>query len=77
MKIVSVEKDSNYYMINENPARRMVIHMEANGQSLSGDSYIIAHENAYYIEFYSAMAGATQSDTSIASNIMRTFTTIS
>ena len=75
MKVISVEKDNNYYMINGNPARRMVVHWEANGQSLSGDGYIIAHGNAYYMEFYSAMNGSTQSDASTASNIMRTFTT--
>lgn len=74
-EIASVEKDSNYYMINGNPARRMVINWLINGKSLSGESYIIAHDNAYYVELYSAMVGSSQSDAATASNIMRTFTT--
>ena len=76
VKVIFVEKDSNYYMINGNPARRMVIHMESNGQSLIGDSYIIAHENAYYMELYFAMVGATQSDATTASTIMQTLTVL-
>ena len=75
VKITSVEKDSNYYMINGNPARRLVLHWQINGEPLSGDAYIIAHENAYYVEIYSAMVGSSQSDASTASEIMRTFTT--
>jgi hypothetical protein len=74
--IVSVEKDSNYYVINENPARHMVLHWQFNGQPFSGDAYIIAHGNAYYLELFCVMGGASQSDTSTATTIMRTFTTI-
>lgn len=75
LKITSLEKDGNYYVINGNPARRVTIYSQINGQSLNGDAYVIAHGNTYYVEAYFAMAGSTQSDASTASNIMRTFTT--
>lgn len=75
VKISSIERDSNYYLINGNPARRLVLHWQINGEPLNGESYIIAHENSYYVEIYSAMAGSSQADASTASNIMRSFTT--
>ena len=76
VKISSLQKDYNYYTINGNPARRVTVYMTMNGQPLSGDWYIIAHENIYYILGYAAMDGSTQVDSSAASNIMRTFATI-
>jgi hypothetical protein len=71
----NVVKDSNYYLINGNPARHVGFNMIINGQSLPTDCYLIAHENSYYCLFYFAMAGSTPSDASTASNIMRSFTT--
>ncbi|WP_292370724.1 hypothetical protein [Methanoregula sp. UBA64] len=76
VKFTSIVKDSNYYLINGNPARRMTLYMTANGESLSGDWYVIAHGNKYYILGYSAMNGATQSDSSTATTIMQTFATM-
>jgi len=72
-KVDSVEKDNNYYKINGNPARHVGINFEVKGQRLHGDGYLIAHEHLYYLEFYTAMEGASQADASTASNIMQTF----
>lgn len=77
MKFVSLEKDSNYYLINGNPARRVKVYSQINGETLNGDFYLIAHENTYYVEGFFGMEGSTQSDVSTATDIMRTFTTTS
>jgi hypothetical protein len=71
----NVEKDSNYYLINGNPARHAKFDVKMNGQPLSTDCYLIANKNSYYVLWYLAMVGSTQSDSSTASNIMRSFTT--
>jgi FlaG/FlaF family flagellin (archaellin) len=76
MNVTSVERDINQYTINGNPARRMILNFLANGQPLSGDCYIIAHGNTYYIEFYSAMVGSSQEDASNSVGIMQSLTTI-
>jgi hypothetical protein len=73
--VSNIEKDSNYYLINGNPARHVKFDFNINGQSLSTDSYVIAYKNAYYYLWYLAMPGSSQSDASTASNIMRTFIT--
>ena len=75
IKFTSLVKDSNHYLINGNPARRVTLYSQIGGETLNGDFYLIAHENSYYVEGYFAMAGSTQSDASTASDIMRTFTT--
>ncbi|PKL58000.1 MAG: hypothetical protein CVV34_04610, partial [Methanomicrobiales archaeon HGW-Methanomicrobiales-5] len=55
VKFTSIQKDSNFYLINGNPARRATIYLTMGGESMSGDWYIIAHESKYYILGYSAM----------------------
>jgi len=75
MKIISMVKDSNYYQINGNPARKVTVNTLINGEPLSGDFYLIAHENLYYVEGFFAMEGSTPYDASTATNIMRTFAT--
>jgi hypothetical protein len=75
MNVTSVERDITQYTINGNPARRMILNFLANGHPLSGDCYIIAHGNTYYIEFYSSMVGSSQEDASNSVGIMQSFTT--
>lgn len=75
IKFTSLVEDSNYYLINGNPARRVTIYSQMNGENLHGDAYLIAKNTRYYILVYSAMAGSTISDESTASSIMRSFTT--
>jgi len=76
MKFTSFVKDSNYYLINENPARRVTVYSQIGEETLHGDAYIIAHENSYYVEMYFAMVGSTQYDATTASTIMQTFTVL-
>lgn len=76
VKFSSIQKDNSYYLINGNPARRVTVYSTVGGESLSGDWYVIAHGNKYYVLGYFAMTGSTQSDSSTASNIMHTFTAL-
>ena len=46
MKVISTVKDSNYYTINGDPARRVTLNTQINGEPLSGDFYLIAHGNS-------------------------------
>jgi hypothetical protein len=73
LKLVEVVKDSNYYTINGNPARHMLLRTQANGQSLDGDFYLIAHGNQYFVEGYMGMYGSTVADEKTATEIMQTF----
>jgi hypothetical protein len=75
IKVTSLVKDSNQYQINGNPARRVSVYSQSGGEPLSGDFYLIAHGNSYYVIGYFAMTGSLQSDSSTATNIMRTFST--
>jgi hypothetical protein len=76
LKLVEVVKDSNYYMINGNPARHMLLRTQANGQSLDGDFYLIANGNSYYVEGYMGMYGSSIADEKTAAEIMQTFRTL-
>jgi len=64
VKIISVVKDSNYYTINGNPARRITVYSQLDGESYNGDWYLITHESFLYAEGYSATTGSLQSDIS-------------
>jgi hypothetical protein len=73
---VGVLRDSNYYSINGNPARKVTLNGRDRGQTVTIDVYFIAHEHLLYVEDYIATARSTESDVSTASDIMRTFTII-
>jgi hypothetical protein len=76
VEVTSVGRDENFYTINGNPARHAVLNMQANGKSVSGDCYIIAHGNDFFIEMYYEIPGSSPSDASTATGIMQTFTII-
>jgi len=75
INVTSVERDNTQYIINRNPARRMILNFLVNGHALSGDCYVIAHGDTYYIEFYSAMIKSSKDDASNSVDIMRSLTT--
>jgi peptidylprolyl isomerase len=73
----SIEKDSTYYMINGNPARRMILkNIEVNGHPMNGEAYIIAHGDTIYTEIYGGEVGSSQDDANTSVGIMQSLTTI-
>lgn len=71
--ITGITKDSNNYLINGHPARHASFIVQINGESQTTDCYIIAHNNAYYSEWYAARPGSTTFEAATASDIMHTF----
>jgi ribosomal protein L40E len=74
--ISSVEPDTHLYVINGNPARRIIMTTDINGKLLTGNCYMIAHGDKYFVEYYGAMTGANQADADNSVGIMQSFTTV-
>jgi len=76
VKVKTVTKDPNSYVINGNSARHLKIDIIISGQSMKSDIYIIRYKNVWYSISYLTMEPEGEKHASTATAIMKTFKTV-
>jgi len=74
-KPVSVTRDEDSYMLNENPTRHLKATVILNGKEALTDNYIIRHDKVYYILTYVMYEPSAEQHSATALEIIKTFKT--
>jgi len=74
-KPVSVTRDEDSYMLNENPTRHLKATVILNGKEALTDNYIIRHDKVYYILTYVMYDTSAEQHSATALEIIKTFKT--